>query len=135
MKNIDFNKAIQPEENTIVFVVRFTFATPIATKKFVYDAQEIIYDELGASGNFRLAPKYKRHLNANFVEFAGHEAQVKNYFAHKSNEIICAFSIRAYDPDVTLAEEAQCIAEEINQFCQRTKSTVEQMDVNTMYKE
>ena len=133
MKSIDTNKSIYKANDNIIFVLRFSFVNKIEVAKFCDQAQEILYDEQGSSGNFRMAPKERKHLNADFIEFAGTEAQYTEYYDRESNEIIAAFIIRETDHDVPLIDELNIFAKELAVFCEITNSTVEQLEIASIY--
>ena len=133
MKTIDTNKSIYKANDSVIFILRFGFVNQIKVAKFCDLAQEIMYDEQGSTGNFRMAPKERQHLNEDFIEFAGEEAHYKEYYDKDSNEIIAAFIMRETDPDVPLDDELEIFSKELAVFCERTNSTVEQLDIASMY--
>lgn len=133
MKSIDTNKSIFKANDNVIFVLRFSFVNQIEVAKFCELAQDILYDEQGSTGHFRMAPKELQHLNEDFVEFAGKEAHYNEYYDKDSNEIIAAFIMRETDPDAPLDEELEIFPKELAVFCERTNSTVEQLDIASMY--
>lgn len=80
-----------------------------------------------------MAPKERKHLNADFIEFAGAEAQNTEYYDRESNEIIAAFIIRETDPDVPLINELNIFPKELAIFCEITNSTIEQLEIASIY--
>jgi hypothetical protein len=133
MRIIDVNKSICKANDKAIFILKFGFTNPIEVSRFCDLAQEILYDEQGSSGYFRMAPKEQNHLNEDFIEFAGKKADYKDFYDREDNEIIAAFLIRETDPDVPLNEELTIFPEELAVFCERTNSTVEQIEITTMY--
>lgn len=133
IKTIEKNKSIYKANNNAIFMLRFTFPEQIVPSQFCRLAQDILYDGLGSTGCFRLAPKSLEHLNENFVEMAGEEAHYKEFFEHSNNEVVVAFIMRETDPDVSLVDELNIFPEELVEFCDATGSSVEQLDISTMY--
>ena len=130
---IDINKSKQDSKEQVIFVLGFSFTSAIETAKFCDEFQEVMYDEQGSTGHFRMAPKYAENLNADFIEFAGKQAHIDDYYDRNPNEIIAAFIIRETDPDVSLNEELGIFPKELSVFLERTGSTVSQLDIATMY--
>jgi hypothetical protein len=134
MTTIDANKSIYNINDNVIFVLKFSFINPMDVSTFCDLAQDILYDKQGSSGYFRIAPKEQSHLNADFIEAIGEEANYKEHYNRKDNEIIAAFIIYETDPDVPLTDELTIFPEELIKLCEHTKaSVIEQLDIANMY--
>lgn len=116
-----------------IFVLRFTYAHKMSTKTFCDDAQTILYDDIGSSGHFRMAPKNADDLTPDFIEAAAGVQKPPGFYPRDENEIIAAFILRETDPDLPISEELAIFPGELGIFCEEVEATVEQLDIKTMY--
>lgn len=128
---------INPEKSIIaqghiIYVMRFTFKSDISVNDFCDKAQDILYDDMGSSGHFRVAPKNKADLNRDFVVGCNAGAQIKDYYQQNNNELIVAFCI-SEDSEFTMNEELGANATELSLFCEQVKASIEQVDIRVMY--
>lgn len=120
-------------KRSIIIMLRFSAASPFTVERFCDDAQEILYDEIGASGHFRMAPEAESNLTEDFVIGYGEGAKVRAYHPRQSNEFYAAFFIEETDPDVPLSEELTIFPSELRQFCEKSGYSVEQVEIGKMY--
>jgi len=119
--------------NSIIIMLRFSATSAFTVEQFCDDAQERLYDDIGASGHFRMAPRVESNLTEEFVVGYGKDAKAKGYYPRKANEFYCAFFIEETDPDVTLSEELNMFPLELQRFCEASGYSVEQIDIAKMY--
>ena len=130
--NIDPAKG-QVGKNLLMFALRFSSEKEISVDDFCEKAQSIFYDDIGATGHFRIAPKLRKDITPDFIEIAGAGARIKDYYERQDNEIVATFIIRQTDSEVTIAEEVDIFPQEMEQFCKRINVEVEQLDLRTLY--
>ena len=135
MMIIDAAKAIFPAKHEAIFVLKFTLESPMSIKEFCEFLQDRLYDDIGTSGYFRIAPKAKENLTMDFIEFAGKDAKVKEYYESGNNEHVVAFAIRETDEEVSLTKELGIFSDELELLRKDVSpiNDVQQMGVNSMY--
>jgi hypothetical protein len=116
----------------IIYVMRFTFKNEISESDFINKAQDILYDEIGSSGHFRMAPKNKADLNHDFVVGCGKGARVNEYYQPNNNELVVSFCV-SENGTLDMNEELIVNASELSLFCEQINASVEQIDVRKMY--
>jgi|DeeseametaMP0747_FD_contig_101_155758_length_1861_multi_2_in_0_out_0_2 hypothetical protein len=118
----------------LIFILKFTSANRIEATEFCDQAQDILYDEIGSTGHFRIAPAKRSDLHENFILLARSKHQDPEFMTRSENEIFVAFIVRENSPDTPLSEELSIIPEELEDFCHQTGLTVAQMDVRELYR-
>lgn len=115
-------KALSPAmglvgNGSFIYVLRFSSDERIHSKEFCDQAQEILYDDLGCPGHFRIAPKHRKDLNENFILCARSE-QPPQFIQREENELFVSFIIRDdCSPDTPLSEELSIIPDDVQKFC------------------
>ena len=132
LDTIDSGKCII-NEGLGIFILKFVSQNHIKTNEFCDEAQNILYDDLGSTGHFRIAPAYRPDLTPDFIEGVGLAGKNNSFLTRENNELIVAFIIRETDPDLPISQEFEIFPKEINQFCEIMDLNVEQMDIERLY--
>jgi len=131
----DLNPAFGLVSNeAIIYVLRFSSDSRIDTEVFCDQMQNILYDDIGSTGHFRLAPQYRKDLNERFI-VGGYPEQPPQFMHREDNEVFVAFYVRQDLPDTPLSEELQIIPKELDDFCHATGFAYEQLDVRELYRD
>lgn len=120
-------------ERSIIIMLRFSSPSSFTIEQFCDDAQDILYDRIGATGHFRAAPKEESNLTEDFIVGYGEGAKLKAYYPRQDNEFFAAFYIEEIDADVPLSEELTIFPAELRQFCDTSGYSVEQVNIKEMY--
>lgn len=115
----------------LIYVLRFMSDQPISAREFVARVQDVLYDEIGSTGHFRLAPLHRRDLNEKFILGSG-QGQNAEYMPPGNNEVCLSFLVR--EDLRPLPEELSLIAQELNDFCAQTGLSCQQIDVRELYR-
>jgi hypothetical protein len=133
MAVIDSGKGLINAAGTLVYVLRFESDNEIDPMEFVEEMQAVLYDEIGSTGHFRLAPRHKEDLNENFVLMGRIEDNHKEFMESNSNEVHVAFCIYQDLSETPLSLELSIIPKEVDEFCEGQGLRYEQVDVRTLY--
>lgn len=123
---------INVSENSMIVMIRFISLHPIAVNEFCDDAQEILYDVIGSTGHFRVAPALKEDLNESFITAVSYKKK-SAFYPRNDNELYAAFFIESIDPDVSINDELQTFSTELHAFCDECRLTAEQVNIDSMY--
>jgi hypothetical protein len=105
----------------VVFLAKFEGENISSNSdKFVGLLQEELYDNIGASGNFRIAPAAKKDLNPSFIVFDNPYHEHVDLYQSKENEIVIAFLVTADDPDISPAKEIDFFSSSLSEFALNT---------------
>lgn len=118
---------------SFIYIVRFSSESRIDTRDFCEQAQDILYDDIGSSGHFRIAPIHRKDLNENFI-LGGRSENPPEFMPRNNHELFVAFIVRGDDPDNPLSKEFSIIPKELDEFCQQTGLAFEQLDVRDLYR-
>lgn len=121
------------EGGDLVYVLRFESDNPISKDKIVTDLQEILYDDLGSSGHFRIAPKHRQDLTAQWVAGGYPNQRPFQFMESEGNAIHIAFVVRGDDSEYPVAKELPIIGTELAEFCSQTNLRCQQVDVRDLY--
>lgn len=130
---INSSKGVINEGGDLVYVLRFESDNPISKDKIVNDLQEILYDDLGSTGHFRIAPKHRQDLNSNWVAGGYPNPRPLEFMDSEEKAIHIAFVIRGDDSEYPVGKELPIISTEIDEFCSQTELRCQQVDVRTLY--
>jgi len=117
---------------SLIYVLRFSGSKRIDSDEFCDHAQQILYDDLGSIGHFRVAPAKRENLNENFI-LSGKSDHPDQYIPREDNEIFVSFIIREGSACDPISKELSIIPKELKQFCEAAELSVEQMDVRSLY--
>ncbi|WP_372997456.1 hypothetical protein [Marinobacter sp.] len=117
---------------SLIYVLRFSGSKRIEADEFCDQAQQILYDDLGSIGHFRVAPAKRENLNENFI-LSGKPDHSGQYISREDNEIFVSFIIREGSACNPISTELSIIPKELKQFCEAAELSVEQMDVRSLY--
>lgn len=134
---IDLEKSIRlPADRTgingALYVIRFERERSFPAFDFCDLIQTMLYDDIGSTGHFRLAPKDAHNLTEAFVDAGLSDASDSPFLFSGPNEVYVAFAVR---PEVTtLQEELNIISRELDDFCAMLQDARwEQADLATLY--
>tara|TARA_B100002003_G_scaffold229811_1_gene239450 strand:- start:88 stop:489 length:402 start_codon:yes stop_codon:yes gene_type:complete len=119
--------------NKGIIMLRFSASRNFSVEQFCNDAQEVLYDKIGATGHFRMAPLDPTELTEQFIVGYGAGAKHKGFHPRNDNEVFAAFHIEETDPDVPLEDELSILPTELKEFCDTCNYSAEQVDIRTMY--
>jgi len=132
---VDLNPAFGLVGNeAFIYVLRFSSDSRIDTEELCNQLQDILYDDIGSTGHFRLAPEYRKDLNEKFI-LEGSRSQPPRFMSREPNEAFVAFHVRENHPDTPICDELHIIPKELDQFLQDTGLNYEQMDVRELYRD
>ena len=126
-------KGVINETGDLVYVMNFQSQAPIAKEKVVNDLQEVLYDDIGSIGCFRIAPNRRQDLNAQWVAGAQPKQGDLEFMPSKDNEVYVAFMVRGDDSEYAVGKELPIIATELADFCAQTDLRCQQVDVRDLY--
>lgn len=121
------------ETGDLVYVLRFESDNPISRKQICNDLQDILYDDLGSSGHFRIAPKHRKDLNPRWISGGYPNQPPLEFMESEDNEIHVAFVVRGDDSEYPLSKELPIISTEVAEFCSQTDLRCQQVDVRNLY--
>lgn len=124
---LDMEKGFFLDKESFIYILRFSADSLIDNRNFCNDLQNILYDDIGSVGHFRLAPKDKEYLTESTL-LGGPLYQL---YPRKPEELFVAFLIRA--DNRSIAEELKIIPKELDQFCVESGHTWEQVSIDDLY--
>lgn len=130
---INSAKGVINAAGDLVYVMRFESDDPISKDRICNDLQEILYDDLGSTGHFRIAPKYRDDLNPRWISGGYSDQRPLKFMDSESKAIHIAFVVHNDAYESTLSEELAIIAGEIAEFCSQTNLRCQQVDVRGLY--
>lgn len=130
---INTAQGVISETGDLVYMLCFASDSPIARDKMCNDLQEILYDDIGSIGCFRVAPKHRQDLNPTWVAGATPKPRPLEFMDSKVNELYVAFMVRGDDSEYTLAKELPIISTELADFCSQTNLRCQQVDIRDLY--
>lgn len=131
MININIDNSLKSDtQNSVIFLLRFTFDKAVPVLDFVKKARTILYDEIGAPGNFRVAPKSKCDMTKEYIFGYGDHEDVTGDFPSKDNEHVLAFYVS--QDSIPLTDELAVISKEISEFCNSVNAKAEQINIHQL---
>jgi hypothetical protein len=121
-------------DSSFIYVLRFTSDHHIFVDAFCDQAQTILYDDMGSSGHFRMAPLRRSDLHENFI-LGVRSDKPAEFMQRNDNELFVAFLIRTDDPDNPVSKECLVIPDELDDFCEAVGLRWEQLDVRELYRD
>jgi hypothetical protein len=121
-------------DKSLIYVLRFTSENPIFVKEFCDQAQTILFDDIGSSGHFRIAPALRADLTERFIFQGLSNDRELQYMPRKNDEIFIAFFVCENSPDIPLSRELEILPIELLEFCKQAQLTFEQVDIRGLYR-
>jgi hypothetical protein len=118
------------EVKQVFIMLRFSADKNFTVADFCDHAQDVLYNQLGMSGHFRVAPKEAFNLSDKYI--LGSAKNIET-FPRKGNELFVTFLIEETDPDIPLSKELEIFPVELKGFCDSFGFSVEQVDILSMY--
>lgn len=125
---------ININDDKAIFVVKFSSEDALSPSDLVSQLQTELYDDIGTSGHFRIAPYNQEDLTEQFILHLNiNDVTTDLFFLGENDEVYIAFFIEAYDADVTIEEELGIFTEEMNLFISANNYEAEIVDIDEMY--
>jgi hypothetical protein len=120
------------DENDAIGVFGFTKKHSLDEASLIEELQDILFDEIGSSGHFRLLPAQKDMLTPNFVMGATPTGGKVDFLPFSDNEIRIAF-LKSNGEGLPLTDEIEIFNQELSEFCLNEGYTVTQLNIDTVY--
>lgn len=124
---------------SFIYVLRFMSENVIEQDDFCEKAQNILFDDIGSSGHFRIAPKSRKDLNNYFVLGMRYKGIRSNepvpFMPRDDHELFVAFILCEDMAETPLSEEMSILPQELSSFCSQTDFKYEQVDVRELYRD
>ena len=117
---------------SLIYILRFNSDSALDPLGFCESIQDVLYDDIGSVGHFRLAPSTREDLNENYILLAK-SRQPDPFIKHRDDELYVSFFVQENCEDTPLSEELCIIPKELKDFCEATHTSVEQIDVRLLY--
>jgi hypothetical protein len=111
-------------------MLRFSADKNFTVADFCDHAQDVLYNQLGMSGYFRIAPKEAFNLSDKYI--LGSAKNIET-FPRRGNELFVVFLIEETDADISLSKELDLFPAELKGFCDHFGFSVGQVDIPLMY--
>ena len=104
------------------------FGKEITETEAVETIQDSLFGDIGASGNFRVAPVNKELMTLSFIE----GCETAEFQPIVNNTIVIAFATRD-EVGEGFDYEYKALSEELSTFAENNNVNVQQLDVNNYY--